>query len=350
MGTKVSETSTNQTTGLKDIDGNGLAIPLKGKTSADENKLLQKPIIGVKYNDPRAKIKNREHKFYLFAKNVPAIAGIVWMATQPTGWIVWSAFIAFYVMNILSMSLGYHRYFTHKIFETSNAMRYVLAIWAQLGVYGSLQRWVAEHKRHHAHSDLPGDIHSPYYDIYGKEHSGFKGMNHAHLGWVFVDCMTDEDIYGKSVKDDKAILFADKHRMLLFFISVVILPALWALAFGGDTGIVIGSILIAGFLRCTLSLHAIASLNSIVHKYGKRRFETTDKSHNNWLIAIFTLGEGWHNNHHAHPRSANAGLAWYEIDVTSWVIWGLEKCGLIWNVQWTTYKDGEITSAKRTRV
>jgi stearoyl-CoA desaturase (Delta-9 desaturase) len=306
-------------------------IALKAVSPGDEA-LISKPLLGVSYNKTAVLVKNGEHIFYLFAKNVPALGAIVWIATQPTGWVEWSAFALFYVMNILSMSIGYHRFFTHKAFETSTPMRYAIAILAQLGTFGSLRRWVAEHRRHHAHSDRAGDIHSPHFDDSGQQVFGIKGWKYAHLGWVFNNNITAESVYGKGVKDDNAILFVDKYRIPIFFFSVIGLPAIWALALGHPQA-VFGTILIAGFLRGVLALHAIACVNSFGHIFGSQRFKG-DQSRNNWLIALLTLGEGWHNNHHGHPRAANTSLAWYEIDMTSWVLRFLEFTGLIWNVRW----------------
>lgn len=301
---------------------------------AAERDLIEERPLGIQYGTPAARRKNAEHIFYLFAKNIPALAAIYFIATQPTGWVEWSAFTAFYVMNILSMSIGYHRFFTHKAFETSTPMRYAIAILAQLGSFGSLRRWIAEHRRHHSHSDRAGDIHSPYYDDHGRMTGGFKGWKYSHLGWVFVDSMTDEAVYGKGVAEDKAVLFVDRYRIPIFLISVIVLPTLWALAAGRPDAI-LGTVLIAGFLRGVLALHAIACVNSFGHIYGSQRFVSGhDQSRNNWVIALISLGEGWHNNHHGHPRAANTSLAWYEIDMTGWVIAALEKLGLIWNVRW----------------
>lgn len=311
------------------------------KPSAGDMALIEKPLVGILYNTPSARIKNAEHIFYLFTKNVPALAAIVWIATQPTGWVEWSAFVTFYVMNILSMSIGYHRFFTHKAFDTSRPMRYALAILAQLGIFGSLRRWVAEHRRHHSHSDQAGDIHSPYFDDHGRALSGTEGWRYAHLKWVFNNSMTDEAVFGKGVAEDDAILFVDKYRIPIFFISVLGLPAVWALAAGADTHTIIGTILIAGFLRCVAALQMIACVNSFGHMYGSKRYSHGGEARNNWLIALLTLGEGWHNNHHAHPRAANAGLAWYEVDMTGWVIKGLEKLGLVWNVRWAKLEPGQ---------
>lgn len=320
--------------GLKPVENDRPIIGRAPLTPGDEA-LITKPLLGVLYNTPADKLKNQEHLFYLFAKNVPALVAIYWIATQPTGWIEWSAFAALYVMNILSMSIGYHRYFTHKAFETSRPMHYAIAILAQLGIFGSLRRWVAEHRRHHAHSDRAGDIHSPYFDDFGRETGGRKGWKYAHLGWVFSRSMTDEKVYGKGVGEDGAILFVDKYRIPIFFFSVLALPAMIAVAAGGSTQTIIGTILIAGFLRSIIALHAIACVNSFGHMYGGQRYKDgRDESRNNWLIALITLGEGWHNNHHAHPRAASTRIAWYEIDMTGWVIWTLEKLGLVWNVRW----------------
>lgn len=350
MASKVSDTPKTEQGVTEKRKPDAPAISFADQPHEAESDLITKPLVGVLYDVPSIAAKNKEHIFYLYAKNVPAAAGIVWMFTQPTGLVVWSGFLALYMMNILSMTLCYHRFFTHRSFETSTAMRYVLAVWALLGVYGSLGRWCAEHRRHHALSDKPGDIHSPFFDERGEPTSGRAGMRHAHLGWVFVDNITDPEVYGKGLTNDKAILFADKYRLPLFFVSVVVLPTLWALAFGGGMQTIIGTILIAGFLRCSLALHAIAALNSVSHQFGSRRFETSDRSHNNWLIAILNMGEGWHNNHHAHPRSANSGMAWYEIDMTGWVIWAMEKMGLIWNVRWSKYDNGKVSFAKRTKI
>jgi stearoyl-CoA desaturase (Delta-9 desaturase) len=313
---------------LDGITGNATATEF-------EAAIIRRPLLGVLYGVSEATTKNIEHGFYFFAKNIPALAAIYWIATRPTGLIEWSAFAVFYVMNILSMSIGYHRFFAHKAFETSTAGRYAIAILAQLGIFGSLRRWVSEHRRHHAHSDAAGDIHSPYYNDDGEETGGYKGWRYSHLGWVFLPNMTDEAVYGKGVGEDKAILFVDKYRIAIFLISVITLPALFALALGGTQQQIIGTVLIAGFLRSVIALHAIACVNSFGHIYGTQRYkENRDRSRNNWLIALFTLGEGWHNNHHGHPRAASTRIAWYEIDMTGWVIWGLEKTGLIWNVRW----------------
>jgi stearoyl-CoA desaturase (Delta-9 desaturase) len=287
------------------MDANAAVAPLiaSGKSSAAEESLIAKSLRGILYDSPKAKLKNAEHIFYLLAKNIPAAFAVYWIATQPTGWVEWSGFAVLYVMNILAMTLGYHRFFSHKVFETSKPMRYVIAIWAQLGTFGSLGRWVMEHRRHHVHTDLPGDIHSPHYDDHGRKLSGLAKWKYSHLGWVFNTSITDENFYGKGLAEDDAIQFVDRYRIPIFFISVI-------------------------------ALHAIACTNSFAHMFGPQRFAVNGQARNNWFVALITMGEGWHNNHHALPRTAGTQIAWYEIDMTGWVIWAMEKLGLIWNVRW----------------
>jgi stearoyl-CoA desaturase (delta-9 desaturase) len=300
--------------------------------SPTEDLLIERKLVGVRFGTPDALSRRHEHLFYAAVKQGGALAAIAYIVFFPTGWVEWTGFALFYVLNILSMSLAYHRYFTHRAFETSKPMRYALAILAQCGVYGSLKRWVADHRRHHALSDQPGDIHSPYYDGHGRPLEGVKGWKHAHLGWAYDDAMTDLEIYGKGVVGDPVIEWAHRTRYLWFAVSLLVVPALWGYAFGGIEA-VIGTVMVAGFLRMALALHAIAAVNSFGHRFGYQRFASQDEARNNWFIALISLGEGWHNNHHAHPRSAFTKVGRFEVDMSGWVVIALEKLGLIWNVQ-----------------
>ncbi len=292
----------------------------------------EKALLGIRFGGADALSRRREHLFYAAVKQGGALLALVWIVTQPSGWVEWTAFGLFYILNILGMSLGYHRYFTHRSFETSKPMRYALAILAQCGIYGSLLRWVADHRRHHALSDQPGDVHSPYFDGHGHPTGGRAGLKYAHLGWAYSDAMTDFDVYGKGLREDPVIMFAHRTRFLWFFVSIFVVPGLWGLAFGGPEAVV-GTIMIAGLLRSALALHAIAAVNSFGHRYGAKPYEGEDQARNNWFIALISLGEGWHADHHAHPRSAFTGFRKYQVDMSGWVILALEKLGLIWNVQ-----------------
>lgn len=286
----------------------------------------------VRYGEPDAWRRRREHLFYAAVKQGGALIALVWIALRPTGWVEWSGFTLFYVLNVLGMSLGYHRYFTHKSFETSTPMRYALGILAQCGVYGSLRRWCADHRRHHLLADRPGDVHSPYFDDYGRPLSGLEGIKHAHLGWAYGEATTNMDMFGQGIVDDPVIDWCHRTRYVWFAVSVVVIPALWGLALGGFEAIA-GSVMVAGFLRVALALHAIAAVNSLGHRFGYQNFKGQDESRNNLLLGYLTLGEGWHNNHHAYPRAATTRLRPFELDLTGSLVLALERMGLVWNVQ-----------------
>ncbi len=297
-----------------------------------ENSLIERWRSAVRYGGPEARAQRREYLTYGAIKLSGALAALVWIATQPTGIIEWSGFALFYVLNIFSITLGYHRYFTHKAFETSLTMRYALGILAQCGVFGSLRHWCADHRRHHAYSDRPGDTHSPHVDDRGRPMSGASGLKHAHMGWAYGGATTNLDSFAKGLIGDPVIDFCHKTRWLWFAVTLVILPALWGYGWGGS-GAVAGTVLVAGFLRLTLATHAIFAINSFGHRYGYKNFAIPDEARNNLFLGYVTLGEGWHNNHHAHPRAAINGVRAHEIDPSGWVILALEKLGLVWNVQ-----------------
>ncbi len=323
--------------GVKVNDGEVLlpdvAVVARDAGSPEKNLLLARWRRGVAYGTQDAASRRVEHLTYVIVKQGGGLLGLAWVALQPTGWIEWSGFALFYVLNILGMSLGYHRYFTHRSFETSRPMRYALGALAQFGMYGSLRRWCADHRRHHAFSDRPGDPHSPHIGNRGQPIAGVEGLRHAHLGWLYDDCVTSLEIYGKGVVGDPAIEWAHRTRWFWMAVSLVGLPALWGYALGGAAAVP-GAILVAGFLRAALATHAIAAVYSFGHIYGYRNFEVGDTSRNNLLLGYLTLGEGWHNNHHAHGRAASNRVRFWEVDMTAWLIRAMEMTGLVWNVRW----------------
>ncbi len=289
--------------------------------------------VGVKFGGPLAAAYRREVIFYAITKQGGALFALWWVLTHPTGWVEWSAFALFYIINVFSVDICLHRYFTHRAFETSLAMRYVLGWWAMFGGYGSVQVWVADHRRHHARTDQPGDPHSPYFDGHGRPLTRWKGIRHAHLGWLYDDAITDFDVYGKGLREDPVMRFYHKTRLLWYVVSVLLLPAMWGFAFGGAEAM-FGTIMVAGFLRMALALHALGAVNSFGHVFGSKRYEDAKgEARNNPFVSLVLLGEGWHNNHHAHPRAAFNGRTPAELDPAGWVIWLLERVGLVWDVQ-----------------
>lgn len=291
------------------------------------------PYPGVLVGGPAARAKKREYLTLSITKNLGSIAAVIWMVKYGSGWVEWSGFLFFYVISMMGVVIGYHRYFSHRCFETSKPMRYFIGILAQLASQASVLKWAADHRRHHARAERIGDTHSPYLDSYGKPMGRIKGLANSQVGWLLDDTHTDYSVYGKGLVDDEVVNFCIRTRWFWYFASVVLLPGSWALAFGGPE-FVLGTILIAGFLRINVVLHAVLAVNSFGHTYGKERYKNNHKAKNNWIIAILTLGDGWHNNHHQHPRSAVAGMAWYEIDICGLVVRLWEKMGLVWNVHY----------------
>ena len=231
--------------------------------------------------------------------------------------ITWEAVaicVTLYVVRMFAVVAGYHRYFSHRAFSTSRAFQFVLALVAQSTAQKSVLWWAAKHRHHHLHSDTAEDVHSPRH----------KGFIYSHMGWIF------------DRKHDQADLtkVADLTRWpeLMWLKKFELLPAvvlgLLCLAVAGWSGLVVG------FLWSTvLVYHATFCINSLAHVNGSKRYVTGDDSRNNWLLAILTLGEGWHNNHHAYQSSVRQGFRWWEIDPAYYVLKAMSWIGLIWDLK-----------------
>jgi len=184
----------------------------------------------------------------------------------------------------------------------------ILLILGSMAVAAPPLAWAATHLKHHACSDREDDPHSP-----------LEGLFHSHLGWLFKDRFADPAGYCHHLATDKVVMLVDRFFPLWAFLSLLV-P--WAI--GGWSGLLWG-----GFVRIFLGHHAMFSVNSLGHAFGKRDFEIDDCSRNDWLVALLAFGEGWHNNHHAFPRSAFHGLRWWQLDPAGYLIWGLERLGLV---------------------
>jgi stearoyl-CoA desaturase (delta-9 desaturase) len=237
-----------------------------------------------------------------------------------------------YVLAGLGITVGYHRLFTHRSFQTYRAVRYVFAVLGQTAVEGNVVSWVANHRKHHQFSDRSGDPHSPHAD-YGEGFiEGAKGLWHAHTGWLFdAKANAAPDRYAKDLLDDRGLRVISWLFVPIVVLSVVV-PGLvgWAWI-GGWYGFFAGLVW-GGAVRVLLLHHVTWSINSICHYWGRRRFAVRDESRNVWWLSWLSFGESWHNNHHAFPSSAFHGLRAGEIDPGGWVIRALERCGLAWKV------------------
>jgi stearoyl-CoA desaturase (delta-9 desaturase) len=248
-----------------------------------------------------------------WAVHVAAVVGVV-----ATGW-SWSgialAFAAYFV-RMFVVTAAYHRYFSHRAFKTSRVFQFVLALGAQSAAQKGVLWWASRHRLHHKHSDTALDVHSPRR----------RGFWYSHLGWILTREWTGTDL---TVVSDLA-----KYPELRALNNSLVgmLPAVGlALAFFWIGGV---RAFIWGFLVSTVLLwHGSFSVNSLAHVFGRQRYETGDDSRNNWLIALMTSGEGWHNNHHHYQSSANQGFEWWQVDVTYYLLRAMAACGLVWDLR-----------------
>jgi stearoyl-CoA desaturase (Delta-9 desaturase) len=237
-----------------------------------------------------------------------------------------------YVLTGLGITVGYHRLLTHRSFKTSPPMRALLAGLGSAAIEGPVIEWVSNHRKHHRFSDQPGDPHSPHVDRSSGWRGALGGLVHAHLGWILGGgAMANEERYAKDLLADPVIRFIDR-TFPLWVLAGLAFPfglgvALTGTIDGGLTGLLWG-----GAVRIFCLHHATFSINSLCHFFGRRRFVTGDESRNLLWLSLPTFGEAWHNNHHAFPTSARHGLRWWQLDPSAWLIAGLERSGLIWDV------------------
>ena len=279
---------------------------------------------------------SRTHKLInLLGVSLPVaglVVAIVLLWGQGVGVTAIAILVVGYLLTGIGITVGYHRLFTHRSFETYPAVRYTLALLGQMGVEGDVVTWVADHRKHHQFSDREGDPHSPHAEFGDGPLEALKGLWHAHTGWLFTSVgRADRARYAKDLVQDAGLRTIAKLFLPLVVVSLVV-PALvgWMLI-GGWYGFVSGLVW-GGAVRILLLHHVTWSINSICHFWGRRRFESPDESRNVWWLSWLSFGESWHNNHHAFPSSAFHGLRRFEIDPGGWVIRGLEACGLAWRV------------------
>jgi stearoyl-CoA desaturase (delta-9 desaturase) len=269
------------------------------------------------------------------ATTVP-LAAVAW-----AGWLAWGGSLHWqdllvltitYLLCGVGVTVGYHRLFTHRSFKTTRALRAVLAVLGSMAIEGPLIEWASTHRKHHRFSDRPGDPHSPHVDRSTGWRGALLGLAHAHVGWIF----RGQDIanprrYAKDLLADRDLRFISR-TFPLWAAAGLALPfglgvALTGSLVGGLTGLLWG-----GVVRIFLLHHATFSINSLCHFFGRRPFATGDESRNLAWLAALSLGEAWHNNHHAFPTSARHGLGRWQLDPSAWIIAVLERSRLAWDV------------------
>jgi stearoyl-CoA desaturase (Delta-9 desaturase) len=237
--------------------------------------------------------------------------------------------VVMYMLTAVGITVGFHRLLTHRAFASYPWVERTFAVLGSLSVQGSVMDWVADHRKHHAHTDREGDPHSPHVG----HGSGLPGLWHAHVGWLLeTQGQADWKKYAADLYEDPRMRAIGRRFPQLAVLSLLIpTVAGWALhgftVSGALQGLVWG-----GLVRIFFVHHVTWSVNSVCHFFGRRRFDIDDHSTNVGWLAVLSLGESWHHNHHAFPRSAYHGLRWWEIDPSGLIIAGMQRVGLAWNV------------------
>lgn len=222
-------------------------------------------------------------------------------------------FLAGYLLRMWAITAGYHRYFAHRSYKTSRVFQFLLALLGTTAMQNGPLWWASWHRRHHRHADTALDAHSPLHGVW-----------HAHVGWFLDGTHDDADLTNvQDLTRFPELRFLDKHKWI-----PIVGYAVACFAIAGAPG------LVWGFVLSTIAcLHATALVNSLAHVWGTRRFDTPDKSRNNAFLAVLTLGEGWHNNHHDQMTVARQGVRWFDIDVTYYVLRMLAWVGIVWDIR-----------------
>src|SRR5918994_2339296 len=237
-----------------------------------------------------------------------------------------------YVASGLGVTGGYHRMLTHRAFQAHRATRYTFAILGSMAVQGPVIEWVADHRKHHAHTDREGDPHSPHVGHGAGVRGALRGLWHAHVGWLWqTNGQARAYRYARELVEDRGMRRINRAFPQLVLAGLA-LPALMGFALTGTMHGALTGLLWGGFARVLVQHHVTWSVNSICHFFGRRRFSVEDESTNVFWLALPSFGESWHHNHHAFPRSAAHGLKWWEIDPSAMVIAGMKRVGLAWDV------------------
>jgi stearoyl-CoA desaturase (Delta-9 desaturase) len=275
---------------------------------------------------------------------VAALGLVVWQVWGD--FLRWSDLIVFAIMYVatgLGVTVGFHRHFTHRSFKAKQPVRATLAVLGSAAIEGPIISWVADHRKHHTFSDQEGDPHSPHVGHEGGFRGALKGLFHAHVGWLFIHTQRGaRKRYARDLVEDPVVSFVDRTFLVWALGGLAMAFALgWAI--GGSFHAALTGLLWGGAVRMLVVHHVTYSINSLCHFFGRRRFETGDESRNLFWLSLPTLGESWHNNHHAFPTSAVHGMRRWELDPSAMVIRGMEKLGLVWDV---VRVDGERQARK----
>jgi len=276
----------------------------------EKSQLSDSPDMDLPETDEQRHFWTQVNSVVFLGLHISCFAAI-WTGVDPTAIILC---LVLYFVRMWAITGGYHRYFAHRSYKTSRAFQFVLALIGSSASQKGVLWWAAHHRHHHDHSDLEADLHSPRRD----------GFWWSHMGWIlsseYLDTRYDRV---KDLTKYPELRWLNKNHLVPVISLAVIC---WLI--GSWSG------LVWGFCVSTvLCSHVTFSINSLTHMFGHRRYETTDDSRNHWLLALMTLGEGWHNNHHYYQTSARQGFYWWEIDITYYTLVVLNWFGIIWDLQ-----------------
>jgi stearoyl-CoA desaturase (delta-9 desaturase) len=259
---------------------------------------------------------------------------VVWQTwAEALRWSDFAVFAIMYLATGLGVTVGFHRLLTHRSFQTRPWLRATFAAMGSMAIEGPVISWVADHRKHHAFSDQEGDPHSPHAGHEGGFRGALRGLLHAHVGWLFIHTQrANKERYAPDLMKDPQIRFVER-TFLWWALGGLALPFVLGGLIGGSWHSAWTGLLWGGLIRVLLLHHVTYSINSLCHFFGRRRFDTGDESRNLAWLAPLSLGEAWHNNHHAFPTSAAHGMRRWEVDPSAAVIWTLEKTGLAWDVK-----------------
>lgn len=293
-----------------------------------------------------------ERNVNLIAVVLPFVAFLAAIGFTWNRWVDATDLIAFAVMYVvagLGVTVGFHRLLTHRAFQTYKPVEYAFAAAGSMAVQGPVIDWVADHRKHHAHTDQEGDPHSPHVDFEDGWKGALRGLFHAHMGWLFENHgRAQRRQYAPDLTEDAGMRKLNRSFHWVVLLGLLI-PFGIGYAIDGTLAGALSALLWGGLVRIFLQHHVTWSINSVCHFFGRRRFEVDDHSTNVFWLALPSFGESWHHNHHAFPRSARHGLRWWEIDTSAMLIRGLERVGLAWNVTRITPERQEAKLAEPER-
>jgi stearoyl-CoA desaturase (delta-9 desaturase) len=280
------------------------------------------------------------------------LAAIALLWNKYVGWHDLAVLALMYVITGLGITVGYHRMLTHRSFQTYKPLEYMWAFLGSMAVQGPVIAWVADHRKHHAHTDAEGDPHSPHVGRGDGILGALRGLWYAHMGWLFdAHGRADGEKYARDLVEDRGMTLMSRQFLSIVLIGLLIPAGLGYLLTGGTLKGAITGLIWGGLVRIFMLHHVTWSINSVCHFFGRRRFDIEDHSTNVFWLALPSFGESWHHNHHAFPRSAVHGLKWWEVDTSAMVIRAMKRLHLAWNVvEITPERQAQKMAAKQSVV